>query len=165
MQKPKSIRVLAEVASIFIIVDIIINLCAYFNPDVVLNLYVNERESLNPDIPSNSQILFIISYFSMIPLLAVCVTGFLTKKASFIKGVLSVVLAGFMYILGSGVSNMLSNKALQLASVNGKDTLALLSVLSNVKGMLSFMNTAALVLICCACAVEIYIAHNQAKEN
>ncbi len=164
MQKPKSLRILAAVASVFIIVDIIINICAYFNPETVFNLFVYESVNLNPDIPSNSQILFIISYFRMIPLLAVCVTGFLTKKVSFIKGVLSVVLAGFMYILGSGVSNMLSNKALQLASVNGKDTLALLSVLSNVKGMLSFMNTAALVLICCACAVEIYITRNQAKE-
>ncbi len=165
MQKPKSVRVLAIIASICTALNIILNICVYLNPNPVINLFVYESDGLNPDIPSLAKTLLIASYLMIVPFLAVCISGAISKTIGFTKGVLSAVLAPILYCGGYIASHIFSSKAMQEAVYNGEDAIIYLNILISTENILHFLNTAALVLICCACAVEIYISRTQAMEN
>ncbi len=165
MQKPKSVRVLAIIASICAVLNIILNICVFINPAPVMNLFVYTGTELNPDIPSLANSLLIASYLSIVPFLAVCIAGAFSKTVSFFKGVLSAVLTVVLYCGSYVASHIFSSKAMQEAVYNGEDAIIYLNILISTENILHFLNTAALVLICCACAVEIYVSRNQAKEN
>lgn len=165
MQKPKAVRMLAIIASICAALNIILNICVYLNPNPVINLFVYESDGLNPDIPSLAKTLLIASYLMIVPFLAVCIAGAVSKTIGFTKGVLSAVLAPILYCGGYIASQILTNNAMKAAMVYGTDTMVYFNILVAVENVLDFLNTAALVLICCACAVEIYVSRTQAREN
>lgn len=165
MQKPKAVQVLAIIASICIMLNIILNISVFLNPNPLMNLFIYNYEELNPDIPSLAKLLLIASYLMIVPFLAVCIAGAVSKTIGFTKGVLSAVLAPLLYCGGYVASQILTNNAMKVAVINGSDTIVYLNILISVENVLDFLNTAALVLICCACAVEIYVSRTQVREN
>ncbi len=105
----------------------------------------------------------IISALKMLPFAAVCFWNWQQNTMTQMKAMVTVILAPVLYVLGGLLTTVI---AVIISHMFGADELGAYSVFSNVQNVFSLLLLAGLVLICCACAIDLYaLKHHPISQN
>lgn len=105
-----------------------------------------------------------ISVFKMLPFVGVCFWNWKQDIMTQTKAIVTVILAPALYVFWSILVGWLIN--IFVALMFGTSVMAAYSVFSNTQGIFSLLLLAGLVLICCACAIDLYaLKYHTVSQN
>ena len=164
MQKPNATKQLALYAMVCCGACILLQSIAAMMPEQFGRL-MNAR---GLELPLPWRILLIVGTLAgIMPMAGVAVWSFLSRTITHTKALTTVILAPVLYVAGNILQSIVRYIGMRISP--NTETIGAISITSNAMGFFSALLLAALVLICCAGAIELYItktpSHGEKEET
>ena len=159
MEKPKFLRKLSVIAAALTVIGIMLNVVMVLNPHIaaVLLSYGSIKELMETKLSSLTQTLMLCQAASPVLILTCCGIVCFSDKLSEGKCKAMLVLIPIAYILSSLLSSMVYTYAIKASVSDGMNALSLLSSITTVRAVISYLYTFSFVIMMCAVSVEYYI--------
>ncbi|MBR1738916.1 MAG: hypothetical protein IJ737_01370 [Ruminococcus sp.] len=165
MKKPLSIRILMMTAALITGVLIVLDIYAVSNPELIVRLLGATDEVKSAPLPSLSRSLLMMRAGAVLPITFLSVFNAVSGKAGAFKAAAAVFLSEFFNILRIAADNYLYGRAIRSAAGEGAATIEKILLTNNAMTIIGHLAFIAIMLICCAAAVEMYIAGHGVPET
>lgn len=164
MDKPRSLRILAVAAALLSMLGIMLNAVVVMNPHIAAIIlgYGNMKDMMDAKLNSGTVTLMMIQAFMPALMTIICIINIFADKVSKSRSTFTLIAGSAAYIGISIASTIVYTYALRSGMTDGINTVQLISSITSVRSVLSYLHTFAFVMIMCAAAVEHYIGR---KEN
>lgn len=160
MEKPKVTKQLAFIAMLFVGVNFLLNVLAILFPELYFWLF---RVNFDPELQVITKAILLVDAACVLPLGALC---FWSRQQNGISEntamgtLILAVICYFVQLIGSALLRVLT-----MHMANGASEIAMCSYINNARSYFSFCIIAALVMICCAASIELYITKSITSKS
>ncbi len=123
---------------------------------------------LTVELPLSVQLSLVGQALCILPFGAVCCFSYFKENITKMNSYSIVILAPILYLTGIILSNFIYMQTVNhsdFISLVGMDGIALLNYIRTATGMISCLEKASLILICCAGAIALYITKYERNEG
>lgn len=167
MNKPDCIKKLALISALLTGIYFAISIILIINPQIAASILGNYYTSdIEIGFSSEVKTFLILKEMAILPLAAMAIYIAASKKFSNTHGVVSVTLSSVIYVIASILFNIINASIAMLASqTGGTSALVTVNIVNTSKSFFNYFLFAALILLCCASAVEMYAAKHNISDN
>ena len=160
MKKPGALRTLAVIAALISLTGIILNIIMVMSPHIaaVILGYGNVKEMMEAKLDSVTTALMTVQALIPLVLTLLCAVNIFPENTSRSRSLFTLTAAPAAFIAQSLAASFIYTRALKESLSGGMNTVQLLSAITTVRSVLSYMQVFALVMIMCAASVEYYIS-------
>lgn len=164
MNKPDCIKKLALISALLTGIYFAFSIIVVINPQIAANILGTYYASdIEIGFTSEVKTFLIIKELFILPLAAMAIYMASSKIFSHKHGMISVILSSVIYIIGMISSTIFHNISFRISpSISATATV---SIVNNSKIFVNYFLLAALILLCCASAIEMYAAKHKNSDN
>ena len=163
MKKPVATKQLALYSVVCAGLCFLLQSTAAMLPGQFINLF--ERTSTMELAMQWKLLLIGMSAVSVLPMAAIGIWSLLTKEITRSRAMMTVVLTPVLYVAGMIVNSGMRALSLRMVVGTGSDSVLAFSTAMSSMQLFTLLNTAALVLVCCAGAIELYLTTHSPSDG
>lgn len=160
MNKPRSLRIPAIAAALLSLLGIALNIIMVLNPHIAAIIlgYGGVNDIMEASLSADTAKYMIIQAVIPAALTLICAVNIFSDNVSRGRSLMTLICVPVVYILISAASSYVYTLSLRSAMAEGISTVQLVSAITSVRSVLSYLQVFAFVMIMCAASVEHYIA-------
>ena len=160
MDKPKALHTLAVIAAVVSAVGILLNITVVLNPHIaaVLLGYGSVKDLMEAKLDGSASALMLLQAAIPAVMTVICIINAACKKISRNKSLMTLIAAPVAYVVIAAATFIIYTISLKFSMAGGIENVQLISAVTSVRNVLSYLQVFALVMIMCAASVEHYIA-------
>ena len=159
MNRPTFLRTLSVIAAVLTAVGMLMNIIIVLNPHIaaILMGYGSIKDLMETNFDKKTEMLLLIQAAIPTIMLILCGIGCFADKISKKRSLLMLISTFCGYILMTATVSFVYTIAIRSAASINIETVQLLSSITSVRGLLSYLYVFSFVIIMCANSVEYYI--------
>ena len=165
MNRPTFLRTLSVIAAVLTAVGMLMNIIIVLKPHIaaILMGYGSIKDLMETNFDKKTEMLLLIQAAIPTIMLILCGIGCFADKISKKRSLLMLISTFCGYILMTAMVSFVYTIAIRSAASINIETVQLLSSITSVRGLLSYLYVFSFVIIMCANSVEYYIAHEKSN--
>lgn len=162
MNKPKFLRILSLTAAALSGIGIMLNIVTVLNPHIaaVLMGYGSVKELMETKLSETTQNLMLAQAAVPAVLFLLCIINCFADKISRKRSLCTLIFGACAYISMALLVNFLYTFAIRSAVNDSISAVQLLSSITTIRSILSYLYTFSLVTLMCSASVEYYISRS-----